>query len=112
VAIELFQRSFSKESWPPLKLSPDESRAFHLMTNAVNVYDPEDFAAGTPPSQYFLSCTFQTICKLLAMPCSATKRPTVKVRGKQRATQRAGFVGLTEAQFSWDHFLERARSVL
>ena len=47
VAMQLYQKTMSKESWPCLRLSADEAVACHLVTNAVNVYSTSDFAAGT-----------------------------------------------------------------
>ncbi len=47
VAMQLYQKTMSKESWPCLRLSADEALACHLVTNAVNVYSTSDFAAGT-----------------------------------------------------------------
>ena len=46
----LFQKAFSRDAWPSLQLLPDESLALHVVTNAVNVYNPRDFAAGAPGS--------------------------------------------------------------
>ena len=53
LAIALFQKAFSREAWPTLQLLPDESLALSVVTNAINVYNPRDFAAGVfeaPPS--------------------------------------------------------------
>ena len=46
VAMQLYQKTMSKESWPCLRLSADEAVACHLVTNAVNVYSTSNFAAG------------------------------------------------------------------
>ena len=46
VAMQLFQKSYSKDTWPAISFTGDESSAFHLVTNAVNVYDPSNFASG------------------------------------------------------------------
>ena len=46
MAMQLFQKSYSKDTWPAISFTGDESSAFHLVTNAVNVYDPVDFVSG------------------------------------------------------------------
>lgn len=46
LAIALYQKAFSREAWPTLQLLPDESLALSVVTNAINVYNPRDFAAG------------------------------------------------------------------
>ena len=46
--MQLFQKSYSKDTWPAISFTGDESSAFHLVTNAVNVYDPTNFASGRP----------------------------------------------------------------
>lgn len=46
LAIALFQKTFSREAWPTLQLLTDESMALSVVTNAINVYNPRDFAAG------------------------------------------------------------------
>lgn len=46
VLLQLFQKAFNKDAWPAIQLSPDEDLAFHAAPNAVNVYNPRDFAAG------------------------------------------------------------------
>lgn len=46
VLLQLFQKAFNKDAWPAIQLSPDEGLAFHAAPNAVNVYNPRDFAAG------------------------------------------------------------------
>ena len=46
MAMQLFQKSYSKDTWPAISFTGDESSALHLVTNAVNVYDPADFASG------------------------------------------------------------------
>lgn len=45
-AVMLFQKAFSRDAWPSIQLLPDESLALHVVTNAINVYNPRDFAAG------------------------------------------------------------------
>lgn len=56
--MQLFQKSYSKDTWPAISFTGDESSALHLVTNAVNVYDPADFASGElvapSVSAYFL----------------------------------------------------------
>lgn len=44
--MQLFQKGYSKDTWPAVSFTGDESNAFHLVTNAVNVYDPANFASG------------------------------------------------------------------
>ena len=46
VLLQLFQKAFSREAWPAIQLTADEGLAFHAQPNAVNVYNPRDFAAG------------------------------------------------------------------
>ena len=46
VVLQLFQKTMSKEAWPALQLTADETLTFHLVNNAVNVYSTADFAAG------------------------------------------------------------------
>lgn len=46
VAMQLFQKSYSRDMWPAISFTGDESSALHLVTNAVNVYDPADFPSG------------------------------------------------------------------
>lgn len=44
--MQLFQKSFSKDNWPAVAFTSDETSALHLVTNAVNVYDPQNFSQG------------------------------------------------------------------
>ena len=44
--LQLFQKAFSREAWPAIQLTADEGLAFHAQPNAVNVYNPREFAAG------------------------------------------------------------------
>lgn len=46
VLLELFQKSFNRDTWPSIQLSAEEDLAFHAAPNAVNVYNPRDFPAG------------------------------------------------------------------
>lgn len=46
IKLQLFQKSFSKDTWPSLQLTQDESIAFHQVTNAVNAYSVQDASAG------------------------------------------------------------------
>ncbi|BDA46939.1 Eukaryotic translation initiation factor 2A [Coccomyxa sp. Obi] len=46
VMMQLFQTSFSKDNWPAVAFTSDETSALHLVTNAVNVYDPQNFSQG------------------------------------------------------------------
>lgn len=48
MAMQLFQKSYSRDTWPAISFTGDESSALHLVTNAVNVYDPADFPSGVP----------------------------------------------------------------
>lgn len=52
----LFQKAFSREAWPSIQLLPDESLALHVVTNAINVYNPRDFAAGAVLRCHALHC--------------------------------------------------------
>ena len=46
MAMQLFQKSYSRDTWPAISFTGDERSALHLVTNAVNVYDPANFPAG------------------------------------------------------------------
>ncbi|EIE21931.1 eIF2A-domain-containing protein [Coccomyxa subellipsoidea C-169] len=46
VVMQLFQKSFSRDHWPAVAFTADETSALHLVTNAVNVYDPHNFSQG------------------------------------------------------------------
>ena len=46
MAMQLFQKSYSRDTWPAISFTGDESSALHLVTNAVNVYDPANFPTG------------------------------------------------------------------
>ena len=50
VLLQLFQKSFSRDAWPAIQLSPGEDLAFVTAPNAVNVYLTRDFSAGAPPT--------------------------------------------------------------
>ena len=43
VVLALYQRSFSRDAWPSVQFVADESLAFHLVTNAVNIYSAADW---------------------------------------------------------------------
>jgi hypothetical protein len=63
VLLQLFQKAFSREAWPAIQLTADEGLAFHAQANAVNVYNPRDFAAGA-------ALPLQKATDMgLAMPC-------------------------------------------
>ena len=47
IAMQLFQKVFSRDAWPSIQFTHDESRAAHAVNNAVNIYDPANFAAGS-----------------------------------------------------------------
>ncbi len=53
VVLQLFQRTFAKESWPALQLPADESVVAHANPNVINFYDPADPSAG--PQRLLLS---------------------------------------------------------
>ena len=65
-AVMLFQKAFSRDAWPSIQLLPDESLALHVVTNAINVYNPRDFAAGA-----VLRCQALHRC-LQTLPCMCT----------------------------------------
>ena len=44
--MQLFQKSYSRDTWPAISFTGDEGSALHLVTNAVNIYDPTNFPAG------------------------------------------------------------------
>ncbi|KAK9918766.1 hypothetical protein WJX75_006714 [Coccomyxa subellipsoidea] len=46
IVMQLFQKSFSRDHWPAVAFTPDETSALHLVTNAVNVYNPQNFSQG------------------------------------------------------------------
>ena len=46
IVLQLFQRTFTKESWPALQLPADESVVAHANPNVINFYDPADPSAG------------------------------------------------------------------
>lgn len=46
VAIQLHQKSTTKEQAPYLHFTDDESMVYHLMTNAVNGYSMENVEGG------------------------------------------------------------------
>ncbi len=46
MAMQLFQKSYSRDMWPAISFTGDERSALHLVTNAVNIYDPANFPAG------------------------------------------------------------------
>ena len=55
--MQLFQKTFSRDAWPSIGFTADESRAAHMVNNAVNVYDPGSFSAGGLGSPYSLMST-------------------------------------------------------
>ena len=61
VLLQLFQKAFNRDAWPAIQLSADEALAFHAQPNAVNVYNPRDFAAGVAQCRI---CTATRICLL------------------------------------------------
>ena len=44
--LQLFQRTFTKESWPALQLPADESVVAHANPNVINFYDPAGPSSG------------------------------------------------------------------
>lgn len=46
VVVQLFQKTMSKEAWPALQLTSDESLVAHMVTNTVNIYSTADFSQG------------------------------------------------------------------
>ncbi len=52
VVLQLFQRTFTKESWPALQLPADESVVAHANPNVINFYDPADPSAGVSQLLY------------------------------------------------------------
>ncbi|KAL4428252.1 hypothetical protein ABPG75_002341 [Micractinium tetrahymenae] len=44
--LSLHQKLFTKDSWPSVQFTADESLAFHQVTNAVSIYSTADFGAG------------------------------------------------------------------
>jgi uncharacterized protein with WD repeat len=46
IAIQLHQKSTTKEQAPYLHFTADESMVYHLMTNAVNGYDMGNVGGG------------------------------------------------------------------
>ncbi len=56
VLLQLFQKTFNRDAWPAIQLSPGEEVAFVAAPNAVNAYLTRDFPAGVPhPSPTSLS---------------------------------------------------------
>ena len=69
VAMSLFQKAFSRDTWPLIQLPPDERLAFHMVTGTVNAFDPASFASGelagihvclphATGGHCFVACTF------------------------------------------------------
>lgn len=52
VAMQLYQKTFSRDAWPSVAFTADEGRALHAVTNAVNIYKPATFSAGALPLLY------------------------------------------------------------
>ncbi len=46
VKLQLYQKSFSRDSWPSLQLSGSEDLVLHQVNNAVNVYETQNPTAG------------------------------------------------------------------
>ena len=46
VKLQLFQKSFSRDNWPTLQLTADESLVLHAVNNAVNAYETHNASAG------------------------------------------------------------------
>lgn len=46
IVMQLFQKSYSRDNWPAITFTSDESSALHLVTNAINIYDPRNFSQG------------------------------------------------------------------
>jgi len=46
VKLQLYQKSFSRDSWPSLQLSRSEDLVLHQVNNAVNVYETQNASAG------------------------------------------------------------------
>jgi hypothetical protein len=46
VKLQLYQKSFSRDSWPSLQLSEWEDLVLHQVNNAVNVYETQNALAG------------------------------------------------------------------
>ena len=52
VILQLFQKTFSRDAWPLLQLTADESAVLHQVNNAVNAYNPQDASAGRASSKH------------------------------------------------------------
>lgn len=46
VVVQLFQKTMSKDAWPALQLTPDESLVAHMVNNTVNIYSTKEFSKG------------------------------------------------------------------
>ncbi len=46
VKLQLYQKTFSRDSWPSLQLSGSEDLVLHQVNNAVNVYETQSPSAG------------------------------------------------------------------
>ena len=46
VVAQFFQKTMSKESWPALQFSSDETLLAHMVNNTVNIYSVQAFANG------------------------------------------------------------------
>ncbi len=65
MVMQLFQKSFSRDHWPAVAFTADETSALHLVTNAVNVYDPHNFSQGAWRSRGLRLCFSSSISLLL-----------------------------------------------
>lgn len=45
--VQLYQKGMSKEAWPALQLTYDETYLAHMVNNTVNLYKTRAFAEGT-----------------------------------------------------------------
>lgn len=46
VVVQLFQKTMSKDTWPALQLTSDESHVAHMVNNTVNIYSTTAFSEG------------------------------------------------------------------
>ncbi|PSC70931.1 eukaryotic translation initiation factor eIF2A family [Micractinium conductrix] len=76
--LSLYQKMFSKDSWPSVQFTADESLAFQQVTNAVNIYSAADFGAGVSKRMPLKGVAGVAVCPAAGTPLVAAYVPESK----------------------------------
>ncbi|KAI3428624.1 hypothetical protein D9Q98_007447 [Chlorella vulgaris] len=76
--LSLHQKVYTKDTWPSIQFTQDDALAFHQVTNAVNIYSTDNWAAGVSKRLPLKGVGAFAVCPTPSRPLVAAYVPEAK----------------------------------